>query len=328
MHSPVKIGKWKIPANIRGGKASQFVFFFFVSCLLWFLIKLPNRYTSTVSLKPSYSGVPKNKLLVNPPRTIKADINAKGMRLLGMKYFGREVHIDLSGLRKKEDRFYLLAGDLKKQLTNILPEDVEIRQFASDTLFFSLGENIIRKVKIVPRTDITFAKDYRIYDSLTVSPPEINVFGPDVEVNKLDTLYTSRVTLKDVNEDIHVNIAVDIPQQYKNLEFKNKKVVIKARVERFSEKKFTVPVFVINVPEEKSVKTFPSEVEVICEGALKDISRLRPSDFRVTCNFKAITDSVKYLPLQVSKMPETIKKVELSRHGVEILVKNSEGDAR
>ncbi|MGS2739522.1 hypothetical protein [Sinomicrobium sp. M5D2P17] len=320
----MKINKWKIPANIRGGKASQFVFFFFVSFLLWFLIKLPNRYTSTVSLKPDYSGVPENKLLVNPPRTIKVYINAKGMQLLGMKYFGREVNIDLSGLRKNEDGSFLLAGDLKKQLTGVLPEDVEVRQFAADTLFFSLGENIIRKVKVMPRADITFAKDYRIYDSLTVSPSKINVFGPDVEVNNLDTLYTSKITLRDVNEDIHMNIAVDIPQKYKNLEFKDKKVAVKARVERFSEGRFTVPVFVINVPEEKSVKTFPSEIEIICEGALRDISKLQSSDFKVTCDFKAITDSVNYLPLRVSKMPETIKRVELSRHGVEILVKNSD----
>ncbi|MGS2761261.1 hypothetical protein [Sinomicrobium sp. M5D2P9] len=323
----MRIGKWNIPTNIRGGKASQFLLFFFVSFLLWFLIKLPNRYTSNVSLKTSYSGIPESKLLVNPPRTLKVDINTKGLQLLGMKYFGREVDIDLSALRKTEDRFYLLAGDLRKQLISVLPEDVEIRQFAADTLFFSLGENIIRKVKVLPRTDITFAKDYRIYDSLTVSPSEINVFGPDVEVNQLDTLYTSKITLRDVNEDILVNMEIEVPRKYKNLELRDKKVVVKARVERFSAERVTVPVFVINVPEEKSVRTFPSEVEILCEGALKDLSKLSPSDFKVTCDFEALTDSVNYLPLRISKMPETIQKAELSRHGVEILVKNSTQNA-
>ena len=318
----MKPGQWKIPDSIRGGKPSQFVFFFFVSCLLWFLIKLPNRYTSTVSLRPEYSGVPQEKLLVDPPKNIKVDINAKGMRLLGMKYFGRNVDIDLSALRKKtSDTYYLLAGDLRKQLAGSLPEDVEVRRFAGDTLFFSLGENITKAITVIPRTDITFAKDYRIYDSLTVEPENVEVFGPDVEVNKLDTLFTVKLTMKNVSENINSTVALDVPSGFGHLKFKDKNVIIKARVERFSENKLTVPVFVINVPEDKEVKTFPSEIEIKFTGALRDISKLKPSDFKVICDYRAVTDSVNYLPLKVSEMPETVKETELSRHGVEILVK-------
>ncbi|MBC9798646.1 hypothetical protein [Sinomicrobium weinanense] len=321
--SRIKKYKQKIWARLKGERASLFMFFFLFSCVLWFLIKLPDRYTTTVSVQPNYTGVPEGQLLVNPVREIRMDVNAKGFKLFNLKYFESTVDIDLSELRKTGNKFYLLATDIRKQLRTAMPGEVELRQLDRDTLFFQLGKNITREVKVIPEVEVSFARDYHIYDSLTVSPGKISVFGPDVEVNELDTLYTVKLMLRDVSDDIHINAAVNIPKKYRHLKFKDKKVTVSASVERFSEEKLTVPVSVVNVPEDKTVRTFPSEVDIVCQGALKDLGKLKPSDFTVACDYKAIADSMEYVPIRVTKMPETVRRIKLSRKQVEVLIKNT-----
>ncbi|UGU16243.1 hypothetical protein LS482_21525 [Sinomicrobium kalidii] len=323
----MRIEKQKIWARLKKEKASLFLFFFLFSSVLWFLIKLPNRYTTSVSIRPNYVGVPEGKLLVDPSRNIRVEINAKGFKLFGLKYFGKEVDIDLSDLRESGNKFYLLTTDIRKQLMAAMSGEVELRQFAGDTLFFRLGENITKKVKVMPRVDISFARDHHIYDSLRVTPETVSVFGPDVEVNELDTLYTRQVTLREVNEDIDIHTTLDIPEKFNDLEFEHKKVVVAARVERFSEKKLIIPVSVMNVPEQKMVRTFPSEVEIICQGALKDLSSLSPSDFTVACDYNSITDSVEYVPIRVTKKPAIVKRIKLSGKQVEILIKTRKNES-
>lgn len=321
----MKISKQKIWARLKGEKASLFMFFFLFSCVLWFLIKLPDRYTTTVSVRPNYTGIPEGKLLVDPARKIRVDVNAKGFKLFNLKYFEKAVDINLADLKKTGNKYYLLATDIRKQLRASMPGEVELRQFTRDTLFFQLGENISREVRVIPRIDASFARDYHIYDSLTVSPKTISVYGPDIEVDELDTLYTVKMTLSGVRDNIDINVAVDIPEKYRHLEFKDRKVTVAARVERFSEEKLTVPVSVVNVPDKKTVRTFPSEVEIVCQGALKDLGRLKPSDFTVACDYNVITDSVEYVPIRVIKMPETVRRIKLSRKQVEVLINMGDG---
>ncbi|RAV29116.1 CdaR family protein [Sinomicrobium soli] len=308
------------PKIRKSGKASLFMFFFFFSFVLWFLIKLPNRYTTSVTLKAHYSGVPEDKLLIKPQKSIKVAVNAKGFRLFGLKYFGENVNIDLSGIRKRGEDYFLLAADIQGQLRAALPSEVNVLQVAADTLFFNLARNITRDIPVRLKANLSFARDYRVYDSLVLSPKRVKVYGPDVEVNRIDTLYTSELVLKNIDADIDRKIPLAIPEEFRHLRFEHREVQLSARVARFSERRIIVPVTVTNVPESVEVKTFPSEIEIRCEGPLRDLSGVHPSDFIVAGNYDSIvSDSTSYLVLKVLKMPDAVTSISLSQWEVDIL---------
>ncbi|WP_461533349.1 YbbR-like domain-containing protein [Sinomicrobium sp.] len=304
----------------RSGKASLFMLFFFLSSALWFLIKLPNKYTTSVTFRVHYSGIPKDKLLIKPQKTIEVDLSAKGFRLLGLKYFSQSLNLDLTGVKQNGTRYYLLDTDVQRQLRTSLPSEINILQMERDTLFLDLASNITKDIPVVLKAHLSFARDYKIHDSLVLSPKRIKVYGPDIEVDKIDTLYTSELVLKHIDSDIKRKIPIDIPVEFRHLRFEHKNVQLSAGVARFSERRIVVPITVTNLPEDVEVRTFPSEIEIRCEGPLEELSKISPSDFVIAGDYNNIlSDSTRYLTLDVLQMPNAVKSVNLSQWEVDIL---------
>ena len=107
--------------------------------------------------------------------------------------------------------------------------------------------------------DVKPAAEYQIVSGPTLNRKRITVYGEDKMLSTIDTIYTEPVTLSDISDTTNLRVAIAIPQ---GLRTEADSVDVEIILERFTEKKFMVPLHVKGVPEGYRLRLFPKEVEV------------------------------------------------------------------
>ena len=104
--------------------------------------------------------------------------------------------------------------------------------------------------------------------------------------------------------------------------FSDRKVQISGKVVKFSEKVLSVPVQVINLPDNVQVRTFPEVVEVRCQGTLDHLKELEEEDFVVEADYaKTNKETGNRLSIQLVQYPKTLHNVVLSVNEVEFILR-------
>jgi hypothetical protein len=79
---------------------------------------------------------------------------------------------------------------------------------------------------------------------------------------------------------------------------------------------------VTNLPRNYLISTYPKEVKVIYQVALKDFNKIPQNSFRVQCDFKQTEENnLDYLIPQVVEKPEIIFDVKVVPNKIEFLIK-------
>ncbi|MFI2743456.1 CdaR family protein [Zhouia sp. PK063] len=308
-------------------KVSVFMVFFFFAVILWFLTKLSANYDSTISLNIHYYNVPQDKLLLNnSATTLKAVINAKGFALLGYKLHRKEVNVNLSNASHKGGKYYFTGTKLNNAISEDFSRNVTVRSVLKDSLVVNLGVNIEKDVPVVADVHLNFTPDFAIYDSLKISPDTIRVHGPQNMIDTLTRFKTEPLTLNNVSENISKTLKIVIPKQLSKLTFDKNQVDVSAKVERFSEKVYIVAVKVLNVPKGLTIRTFPSEVKILCKAAIKDFKNISADDFEVECDYESIKNkpSATFMIPEITSASKFAKEVTLQQKKVDFLIKKDD----
>jgi len=79
---------------------------------------------------------------------------------------------------------------------------------------------------------------------------------------------------------------------------------------------------VINLPRNVIISTYPKEVKVVYQVALKDYNKVPENSFRVQCDYKQTQDNgLDYLIPKLVDMPEIISDVKIVPNKIEFLLK-------
>src|SRR5690606_36695181 len=114
------------------------------------------------------------------------------------------------------------------------------------------------------------------------------VVGPESLVSKVKSVKTQRITLSNVRENVSESVKLKIPKNNKDLSFSNTAVVVKGVVEKFTEGTLKIPIRVINVPNNITLKFYPKEVNVSYYVSLDDFKKISQSGFSVICDFSKV----------------------------------------
>lgn len=302
-------------------KINMFLFFLACAAVLWFLVKLSETYTSTVDFKVVYKDVPANKILHElPAETINVRIKATGFRLLYHYIFGHKVTISLTNVKEENNTYYLdkvtLLSILEKQLSKNTVENIY-----PDTLYFNLETKQEKQVPVKTNLELSLAENHKIFNDIEVTPKTVTINGPNSVLDTIDALYTQLYKAENVREDINILLPIIVPN-IEHISVSPKQVTVKASIKLFSEKTITVPVQVVNAPDSILVKTYPSEVKVLCKAPLKELKELSPADFTLVADYSdSIAKTSNYIPLRLLKKPKTVSDIKLLQEQVQYIVK-------
>lgn len=216
-----------------------------------------------------------------------ADVKASGAKLvmLLMKESLNEISIDVADaiqMKNKQGKAAISTLSTIGNLSRFLNTDVELIKVKPDSIFFVLGKTFSKKVFVKPRVQVNYDNPEVITRKIKTFPPFVTISSDSLTLIKIDTLYTEKIVLNDLNKNIEQAATIELPEELNNLAvLSHSKVLLKLNLEESAQKKMVVPVEVVNAPGGMTVKTFPSVVEVEVSAPYNLFDSLVPSAISV-----------------------------------------------
>lgn len=312
----------KIRKGLKKKEARVFMVFLFFSTLIWFISKLSNTFEGASVFNLEYVNIPTDQMLIQASHDrLEVQLEALGFNFLGMSISRKEVQIDVSETIKKAEESFILKADYKKQIENQIPSSMKLIEINNDTLFFDFQKIIRKKVPVKPRIQINLAQNYLLDGELLVAPDSVEITGPKNQVDSIINIKSVKIDLTKLTSNFLQKAALIIPEELTNTSFSNQSVTISGRVSKFSEKKLTLQIEILNLPRQMTIQTFPKQVDVICLGTLEVLKNLNVSDFQLVADYKSLkSDNADKLPLMLRKKPAKLYSAILEETEVEYIV--------
>lgn len=303
-------------------KLRVFLLFLFLSFLFWTLIKLSREYISEVEFGLVYTDVPKNKLIQNEPaEKINLTLKTSGFKLLRYGIKQKSLEYTLTEIDKKSgSEYYSETSSNINFLQAQLSAETVVLNAEPDTLFFDLGVRKSKEVKVVSEVSFEFKTGFNFVQPFEIEPQMVTISGPEKVIDTINEVYTENITLQDLSTSFSREVGVRAPSDA--VEISQQQVKVLGEVDKITDGSFTIPFEVINLPRNYLISTYPKEVKVVFQVALKDFNKIPENSFRVQCDYKQSEDNnLDYLIPQVIEKPEIIFDVKVIPNKIEFLIK-------
>jgi hypothetical protein len=128
------------------------------------------------------------------------------------------------------------------------------------------------------------------------------------------------LNLKEVTDTINSVIRLKKLDNNK-IKFSDQMITVSAKVEKFTEGTLEVPITIVNKPLDVSINYFPKSISVSYYVSLNNYKSIKPTDFKVECDFAEIDNSIKtFFTPKLVKTPELVKNARLKQNKVEFIL--------
>ena len=303
-------------------KLRIFLLFLLLATLFWSLIKLSKEYIAEVEFELAYSDIPKNKLIQNEPdKKVKLTLKTVGFKLLNYEFKKRVLDYSLTEIeRKGGSMYYSETRSNTNYLQAQLSAETVVLNVEPDTLFFDLGVKRSKKVQVVSQMNFQFKTGYSFVGDVTLSPTEISISGPEKVIDTINKIYTFKDELNEISESFEYAVSLEHPNEV--IVLSEETVTVKGEVDKITDGSYTLPFKIINLPKNVIISTYPKEVKVVYQVALKDYNKIPENSFRIQCDYKQTEDNnLDYLIPKLVDMPEIITDVKIIPNKIEFLIK-------
>ncbi|MCF7568193.1 YbbR-like domain-containing protein [Sabulilitoribacter arenilitoris] len=318
----IKKIKSDIKASIKNKKVNVFFLFLFFAFVILIFTKLSKEYTNTITFKIDKKNVPQENIILNDSAAVlNITLKTHGFKWLKYYFDKPKIAIDFVKDVDKIDSTFVWSKSKAYLLESTqFGKQVELLNISPDTLRFKFDVNLVKKVPVILNADIQFTQGFDVVDYYKITPDSIEVIGPNVLVSQVNSIETKDLKMTDVKSDITEVVQLNLPINSNDLKFSNQTVRLTAKVEKFTEGTIKVPVIIKNVPNNKTLKYFPKTVNVTYYTSLNNFKSIKAKDFRVECDFSKATNNQSFLLLEISKYPETAKRVRINQQQIEFII--------
>lgn len=292
--------------------------FVVLAALMWFFNKLGDETNDRLLYPVTFINMPVQKVVVNGlPDNFELTVQGRGWDILRYK-MGKSpepIVINLSRLNhilSKESTidFSLATTSLSEEIKSQLPTNIVLNVIQPDTIHFVLSNYSERHVPVVPVLDLTFDHQCMIDDSITVSPNEITVNGPDIILDTLTMIHTKPISARKVRRSLRKNVEL---APIEGVAFRLRKVDVSVPVSKYTEESISIPIDVVNEPDSLRVKLMPATVDIKFWVSIKDYSHINRDDFKAEVDARGVMEQVGLqVPVTLSMQPSGIRNVVLN----------------
>jgi YbbR domain-containing protein len=306
---------------VQGKRLNVFVLFLFLSFLISLLVKLSNTYTQTLKFELVPTQLLSNEVLISKAsKSIKVTLSGKGFELLKYYIYPPKIEVDFSQLNKDKTLYYWTVRSQFENIINYFDEKVALKSINPDTILYSYDRQFIKKIPVEILVNSSFAVGYDLVQPFRSEPDSITLMGPESVLKTINAVRTKTTSFTAVNTTIDKVVGLDIKNSSNQLIYSHKKVSIHAEVEKFTEGTVSVPVTIVNVPENLTINFFPKEIRVLFYTSLKAYNSIEARQFSVECDFNALTTDNKYLKPFLVTQPKSVKTAKLETTEFEYVI--------
>ncbi len=307
------------------GRAVTFFVCLCISIFFWLLMALSKEYSMTITFPVNYVNLPSDKVVSNNlPQTAEIEIRSRGFNLLAYRF--KKTHatidIDVKDVRSmnKKNVYYLLLNSRVDKIKSQFNNEIYVVKINPDTIFINFNRKISRQVPVRSMLTLLFNKQYHLSDSVSIDPKFVTVSAEAEVIDKLDTIQTQQLTLKNLSNSTTVKLMLQKPQGLNHIELSPAFVKATVNVTKYTEASMELPVEVENLPVGYTLRTFPDKVSVKFNVAFKNYEKINALNFRAVVDYKKIDKESNKLKVQLVKLPEGIRNVKLVNDKVEYIL--------
>lgn len=262
-----------------------FLLFVVIATLVWYGHAMQSVRNTRVPVLIQYTGKPDAIGLKAPglPDTVMIEVRDAGARLNTYHRDPLHLTIDLhSYIHGEKGRIYIPSDALRRSISDILQGTSRLIETQPEDITCDFFTEQEKSVLLVFRGDLKTANEYQIIGQPTLARKRMKIFGDEKTLSAIDTLYTEPQDLSEVSDTMRVRCAIEVPQGVRAEEDSVELCII---AERFTEKKFTIPIHIKGVPEGYHIRLFPKEVEVSVRVGMNHFSQVKANDIHATCAY-------------------------------------------
>ncbi len=275
--------KW-FSRDITWSEILTFVFFLVLATLLWYGNAMQSVRTTEVPVLIQYTGKPGQiGLGTRLPDTILIEVRDAGAQLNMYHRDPLRLTIDLrTYIHGEKGTIYIPSDALRRSIGDILQGTsllIDTKPAEIRCPYFTEQE---KTVAIAFDSEVLPAKEYQLVGAPKLLTKKVKLYGQDKALSGIDTLYTQYMPLTGLTDTTLIRMPLVIPQ---GMRAEVDSVDVRIITERFTEKKFSLPVRVQNVPQGYRIRLFPNEVEVNVRMGIRHFAEVQESDIKVTCTY-------------------------------------------
>lgn len=309
-----------ILAEMPWKRILTFSFFIVLSASFWFMQVYRKSFHATYHVPVKYVSIPDSIVFEDDlPANIDVTIEDTGYALF--KYFftksNDSLHIDIADIIKYSSTKVLQGSMFEQIIKDQLLASSSVLAYNPSRISFDYTILQQKKIPVILDGQIFLAQGYLLSGDIYTIPDSVMAYGGKDVLASLNYAYT-------VNDTIN-NIKTQEPLEFDikpihNVKFNPNKVKIVVPVDKYTQKVVTIPITCINLPEELSVKFFPSNIKISFLVGLSQYNSITEDDFSIQLDYndlKDIRDLVS--PLRITSSPDHVKNLTLSPSEVEFI---------
>jgi|GEM_PF-3289947 hypothetical protein len=278
-----------------------FAVFFCIASLLWLINALNKTYTVDITLQAKYSHIPKTKApITKAPEEIVVQVTASGFSLLQYyMYSSQQIDVNIEKrLQDDIDGDSTLVINIAKEITDahLFSKSIQIQSVKPEFVTFIFAPVSKKKVKVVALYDIECLQQYQLSQTPVVIPDSIFVYGAQIVLESIDSVYTTKIYARQVAESFTRKISL---QPITNVTYSDTVVTVKASIEKFTEQQFTIPITPIHVPDSIIIDLMQHSVTITVFTGMSKTPQVSANDFKVIADFMKQNALTGEIPVEV-----------------------------
>ena len=300
---------------VKNNKLHSFLFFLFISTILWLLSQFSENYIYTYQLPVIYTD---NKALVLPDfyqkDTLKIKISTTGYGLLALKLKKPEFKYVLNKMKNKN---FWQPEDDRSQIRSLLGNEVKILEIYPKKIKLLKGINS-KTVPVKVLIKINFSPSFRGRKTPDIQPDKVNIYGSPELLKNIDTIKTKKYTLDNIHSDINKSLDLDIPE---NLIVNPKQIHFHLDVGQVISEQKTLHISPLPKNFNKEILFFPTEVRLKYRFFRADYPKIKNVIFKAGINLNRMKSGDSLIKIELLDSPKEIFDIQLIPEYAKILIK-------
>lgn len=283
------------------------------SLLLWFTINLSKEYSKVVTVNLEFENVKDGNLLKCKDSTVLVKLKGSGFSLLSSDFSDLRYKIDVSKQTSEWDWY-----QNKYNFNQIFPNTTAVLSVEPSRISYSQQQLFSKKVPIKNNIEVQTKLGYGI-TNINLVPDSILIYGYEKEISVINQVTTSTIKFDAVTDSI--SGSVDLLFGENTIQSAVHKITYAYAIERYTQGDFTIPIQLINIPENVDISIFPKQVNIQFEAPLSLYKNYTPEQFLFTVDCSKINEE-KQLVINQDLIPNGMTNVRLLKKTVTFLVMN------
>jgi len=272
-------------SRIRWADVLTFTLFLVLATVLWFGHAMQSVRNTRVPVLIQYTGKPGSIGLGEEglPDTVLIEVRDAGARLNA--YHSETLHLTID-LRQyihgEKGTIHVPSDALRRSISDILQGTSRLIETTPEEISCPYFTEQEKNVTVVLDGELNPAGEYQLVGRPLLSRNRMKVYGQDKALSGVDTIFTEHIILNELVDTTVRRVALAIP---KGMRGETDSIELRVIAERFTEKKFMLPIQVNGVPEGYHIRLFPHEAEVSVRVAMRHFAEVQAQDVKAVCTY-------------------------------------------